>query len=166
MSRRRAGYKSKRNGQRFEELIELSCNMYKRENKAFIQKTPENTRFLRPLKGGKFVAVHDKKSQPDFKGLLKGGQAVVFEAKHTDGTNIRFDRLQIHQKKHLVACKQLGAEAFLLISFDITSKDKRVYKVPIKDWLLLENKLDKKSVNEDDLKNYRVLVQNDMIRFL
>lgn len=166
MSRQRAGYKSKRNGQRFEELIELSCNMYKRENKAFIQKTPENTRFLRPLKGGKFVAVHDKKSQPDFKGLLKGGQAVVFEAKHTNSTNIRFDRLQMHQKRELVKHQQLGAEAFLLISFEVNSPDKRVYKVPIKDWLLLENRLDKKSVNEDDLKNYRVLVQNDMIRFL
>lgn len=166
MSRRKAGYKSKRNGQRFEELIELSCNMYKRENKAFIQKTPENTRFLRPLKGGKFVAVHDKKSQADFKGTLKGGQSVVFEAKHTNSTNIRFDRLQMHQKRELVKHQQLGAEAFLLISFEVNSPDKRVYKVPIKDWLLLENKVDKKSVNEDDLKDYRVLVQNDMIRFL
>lgn len=166
MSRRRAGYKSKRNGERFERLIELSCNMYKRENKAFIQKTPENTRFLRPLEGGKFVAVHDKKSQPDFQGTLKGGRSVVFEAKHTNSTNIRFDRLQMHQKRELVKHWQLGAEAFLLISFEINSPDKRVYKVPIKDWLLLENKLDKKSVNEDDLKNYRVLVLNDMIRFL
>lgn len=166
MSRRRAGYKSKRNGQRFERLIELSCNMYKRESKAFIQKTPENTRFLRPLKGGKFVAVHDKKSQPDFQGTLKGGQSVVFEAKHTNSTNIRFDRLQMHQKRELVKHQQLGAEAFLLISFEVNSPDKRVYKVPIKDWLLLENRLDKKSVNENDLKDYRVLVQNDMIRFL
>lgn len=166
MSRQRAGYKSKRNGQRFEELIELSCNMYKRENKAFIQKTPENTRFLRPLNGGQFVAVHDKKSQPDFQGTLKGGQSVVFEAKHTNSTNIRFDRLQMHQKRELVKHQQLGAEAFLLISFEVNSPDKRVYKVPIKDWLLLENKLDKKSVNEDDLKNYRVLVLNDMVRFL
>lgn len=162
MSNQVRGLKSKRNGQRFERLVERSCIDYKKRKEAFIQKTPEAMRPLRPMGNGKFISVFEKKSQPDFQGTLWKGRSVVFEAKHTDSTNIRFDRLADHQEAELLHHAELGAEAFILVSFSA----RRFYKVPIKDWINYKETLNKKSMNEDNLSQHVVRLMNGYIKFL
>lgn len=53
------------------------------------------------LTQGHFVAVYVKKAQADFKGFLRGGLAVNFEAKHTDTPRMEQDRVTPEQADRL-----------------------------------------------------------------
>lgn len=77
------GLQSKRAGEHFENMITASLNWYCDKGVAFVEKTPEPMKPLRkPDRQGRFLACYTKAGQPDFKGTLTGGRAVVFEAKH------------------------------------------------------------------------------------
>lgn len=161
MSHKIRGKRSKAYGDRFENLIELSCKRYKNQGKAYINKTfPPFTTIRR--QGNQMVGFYNKSGQPDFAGTLKNGRSVVFEAKHTNSTNIPFERVAQHQKQALNAHCDLGAEAFILVAFKLDS----IYKIPIKDWLLLEKTVNKKSVNEKDLQEFKLKKDKDLIDFL
>lgn len=109
-------------GKEFEELIERSCQAYAAENKALIDKTPEPMRVVRRMNdGAHFTCVFEKKAQPDFKGTLKGGQAIVFEAKFTNSGQIRQDAVTYEQAKCLDLHQALGAECFVLVCFSFES---------------------------------------------
>ncbi len=155
------GKKSKALGDQFERLIELSCKRYASRGEAYINKTfPPFTTIRR--QGNQVVGFYNKSGQPDFIGTLKGGRSVVFEAKHTSGTNIPFERIARHQKEALNAHCDLGAEAFILITFKLDD----IYKIPIKDWLHLEKTINKKSVNEKDLLEHKLSNNDGLIDFL
>ena len=79
------GLKANVRGNNFERYVELSCIHYKRSGVADIQKTPEPMQIVRPLnqRRNRFEAVFTKRAQPDFKGVLQGGRAILFEAKRT-----------------------------------------------------------------------------------
>lgn len=161
---RQTALKARNNGARFENLIETSCAYYQKQGIAHIQKTPEPMRPIRAVNRtkGQYLAVHTKKAQPDFAGTLKGGKSVMFEAKHTDSTNIRFDRINDAQEHDLTINTKLGAKCFVLISFGF----KNFYAVDWNEWLLLEIKLGKKSVNEKDLARHKVNSHNGRLMFL
>ena len=94
VQRSQRGLQSKRAGEHFENMIAASLGWYKDKGVAFIEKTPEPMRPLRPPnRQGQFLACYTKAGQPDFKGTLTGGRAVVFEAKHTDSDRIEYNRL-------------------------------------------------------------------------
>lgn len=94
VQRSQRGLQSKRAGEHFENMIAASLGWYKDKGVAFIEKTPEPMRPLRPPnRQGQFLACYIKAGQPDFKGTLTGGRAVVFEAKHTDSDRIDYNRL-------------------------------------------------------------------------
>lgn len=155
------GARSKALGDRFEKLIELSCKRYKNQGKAYINKTfPPFTTIRR--QGNQMVGFYNKSGQPDFAGTLKNGRSVVFEAKHTNSTNLPFERVAPHQKQALNAHCDLGAEAFILVAFKLDS----IYKIPIKDWLELEKTIGKKSLNEKDLAKYKLSKDKGLINFL
>lgn len=84
------GSRSRAAGAALEKLIEVSCEVYKSRKLAYIEKTPEP---MRPISGadrqGKFTAIYTAAAQPDYKGTLSGGRAVVFEAKHTDSDTMK-----------------------------------------------------------------------------
>lgn len=83
--KRLTGSLSRAAGAAFEKLIETSCEVYKNRKLAYIEKTPEPLRTIsKPDKQGRFTAIYTAAAQPDYKGTLSGGRAVVFEAKHTD----------------------------------------------------------------------------------
>ena len=83
---RMRGRQSRYEGESFEKLLDISCEMYRMHGAARIEKTPEPMRPLsRPNSKGQFTACYVKAAQPDYKGTLAGGQAIVFEAKHTEG---------------------------------------------------------------------------------
>ena len=78
-------------GHIFESCIESGCDDYSRQERAEVEKTPEPFRVTQKGKDGKFEGRFITNAQPDFKGTLIGGRAIVFEAKHTTTP-------KIHQK--------------------------------------------------------------------
>lgn len=156
------GKRSKAYGDQFERLIELSCNRYRSHGKAYINKTFPPFTTIRRQRGNKVIGFYGRIGQPDFAGTLKNGRSIVFEAKHTSTTNIPFNQVAHHQKQALKQHSELGAEAFILIAFKLDD----IYKVPIKDWLELEENIGKKSVNEKDLAEYKLSKDKGLINFL
>ena len=79
VDRKVAGLKNKVNGAFFEDIINQACDFYRVRGVADIEKTPEPVRLIKPIKGkpGYFVAVHNEAAQVDYKGFLRGGQAIV-----------------------------------------------------------------------------------------
>ena len=78
------GARSRAQGGRLEEQIEASCALLTETGRADISKTPEPMKPVsQPNKSGQFRAVYTKKAEPDFKGVMLGGRAVMFEAKST-----------------------------------------------------------------------------------
>lgn len=118
--------KARNAGTSFEELIERSCEYYEKEGIAMIEKTPEPMRTLRSLGRGRYEAVYTKQAQPDYKGTLCGGKAIVFEAKHTDTDRIKRSVISDEQEKCLNAYEQMGAECFVLVSFFFV----KFYRIP------------------------------------
>lgn len=145
------GLKARNNGQQFESLIEKACLRYKVLGKAYIEKTPEPMKPLQKANPkGQFLACFVKHAQPDYKGTLKGGRAVVFEAKHTDDLRIDQRRVTDEQALALSNHEKLGALAFVLVSF----RFENFYCVPWNVWADMQKHFAKSSVNEQDLLPY------------
>ena len=143
-----------KSGSRFEALIEKACDRYREDGMAIIYKNSEP---LRPSgkfgKGGAISAYYQKKSVPDFTGVVKGGQAIMFEAKHVSGKpSIPFSRLQEHQERYLIDFEAMGAQSYVLIGFDMTD----FYKIPIDDYLNFKANNGKKSLNKNEIEDYRI----------
>jgi recombination protein U len=144
------GRKAHTNGSAFEGIIDMACRAYAAAGAAFIEKTPEHTRILKNLGSGRFEAVFVGAAQPDYKGTIRGGRAVVFEAKHTEGSRIERARLTDKQMEALDRHAALGAWCFVLVSFGMQS----FYRVPWEVWRDMPEIFGKVSVNERDLKDY------------
>lgn len=156
------GARSKHTGEFFEKLIDASCAYYQRVGVANIEKTPEPMKPLKPLGAGKFVAVFSKAAQPDYKGTLKGGQSVVFEAKHTDTEKLLFSRLTDEQLKQLQQHAKLGAIAFVLCSFGF----ERFAAIPFERWKRMKEFYGRKYITADDLGEYEIFHERGRLDFL
>lgn len=163
LERRQRGLRSKRAGEYFETLIMASLNWYRREGLACVEKTPEPMKPLRkPNRQGQFLACYVRSGQPDFKGTLRGGKAVVFEAKHTDSDRISFSRLTGEQLRSLSEHYALGALAFVLVSFELQA----FYRVPWTLWRDMKKLYGRKYLTREDLKAYRLKQVGGVIRLL
>ena len=153
VQRSQRGLQSKRAGEHFENLISASLNWYKDKGVAFIEKTPEPMCPLRPPnRMGQFLACYTKAGQPDFKGTLTGGRAVVFEAKHTDGDRIEYGRLTKEQIDSLTEHHRLGAAAFIMVSFELQD----FYRVPWEIWRDMKSRYGHKYMTQAELEPFRV----------
>ena len=123
MQRQLRGKKSKAAGGYFENMISRACTYYRDKNIAYIEKTPEPMKVLKPMpkQPGRFIACFVKAAQPDYKGTIQGGRAIVFEAKHTDGSKIERRRLTAEQMDCLEKHNKLGALTFVVVSFRLQS---------------------------------------------
>lgn len=156
------GRRSKAVGEYWENMIETSCKYYRAEGVAEITKTPEPMRPIRSLGQGKFIAIYTKMAQPDYKGTLAGGKAVVFEAKHTDADRLLQSVISSEQEKQLDRHLVLGAECFVMVSFGF----KHFFKVP---WAVFRNmkaKYGRKYITPYDLEEYRVRYIGGVLLFL
>lgn len=146
------GSRSRASGAAFEKLIETSCEVYKNRKLAYIEKTPEP---MRPISGadrqGKFTAIYTAPAQPDYKGTLSGGRAVVFEAKHTDSDTMKQERVTPAQAEALRIHYELGALCFVLISI----KD-RYFAIPWEVWDNMKQVYGRKYITASDVKEYEV----------
>lgn len=100
------GARSRAQGGQLEERIEASCTRLAEAGRADISKTPEPMRPVsQPNKTGQFRAVYTKKAEPDFKGVMLGGRAVMFEAKSTGTGRLNKDRVLPEQAKSSIPTK-------------------------------------------------------------
>ncbi|MBR1539917.1 MAG: Holliday junction resolvase RecU [Clostridia bacterium] len=116
-SRQLQGKINRELGKIFEDTVDTICQVYELNGLARIEKTPEPMKILKYVDGGRFEAVFEKSAQPDFKGTVKGGRTVVFDAKFTESDRIRYQVLSDHQRETLLKYSELGAIAFVLVGF-------------------------------------------------
>ena len=134
--RQMLGKIAKARGKQFESRIDDSFAYYAQKGFAIIEKTPEPMHPTKNLGNGKFIAYYEKQAQPDYKGTIKGGRTVMFEAKFTAA-----DR---HQA--------LGARCFVIAGFS----SGMVYCVPWDIWKTMKDHFGRKYVTEADLEKYQV----------
>jgi recombination protein U len=160
--RQMQGAQARAVGQHFENMIDAACRYYEDRQLAVIEKTPEPMRPIKSLGGGKFVAHYEKQAQPDYKGTLVTGRAVVFEAKHTSATKIEQSRLSIEQSDRLQKHSELGAVTFVLVSIDLQS----FYRVPWDIWKDMKKLFGHKHMTIEELEPYKVKAAGGTIKFL
>ena len=147
------GARSRAEGAGFEHIIDNACAYYRSIGLADIEKTPEPMRPIgSPDRAGRFLACYTKAGQPDFKGTLAGGRAVVFEAKHTDSDKIDQSRLTPEQVESLTLHHKLGAAAFIMVSVGLEN----FYRVPWEVWRDMKQIYGRKHMKLEDLEPYRV----------
>lgn len=142
-------------GQQFEKLIDDALEYYADKGYAHIEKTPEPMRPLKPFgdrKHGQFVAVYMKKAQPDYKGTLKGGRSIMFEAKFTADDRMDQDRVLPGQASYMTRHQLLGARCYVVAGF----QSGEVYRVPWEVWDNMKKYFGRKYVTEADLEKFRV----------
>ena len=163
IQRSQIGAQNRAAGEQFEKTIEASLKWYKLRGDADIEKTPEPMKPLgKPNARGQFLACYVKAAQPDFKGTLRGGRSVVFEAKHTITDKIdqkvvtkdQGDRLENHHK--------LGAASFVIVGLGFED----FYRVPWTVWRDMKNIYGHKHMKRDELEPYRVRYTNGVLEIL
>lgn len=141
-------------GKAFEDLIEAACNYYRAKGVADIEKTPEAMRTLRGLGNGQFVAVYTQKAQADFKGFMRGGIAVNFEAKNTDSDRMEQDRVTPEQAARLRRARDYGGHAFVLCSFCGVD----FFRIPWSLWENMKGHLGHKYITIQEAEPWRVRI--------
>lgn len=162
----RASFQGKRNralGLKFEEIINEACEHYRSTGLAYIEKTPEPMRVIGVLnrKLGQFKAVFEKAAQPDFKGTMQGGRAIVFEAKHTETDRIKQDAVTEDQKDAMDLHESMGALCFVIVCLD-----NHYYRVPWERWKTMKEDCGHKYMNAADLHPYTLGTWPGHLRFL
>jgi len=148
----------------FENMLSGACSYYYDKNLANIEKTPEPMKVLKPMpkQPGKFIACFTKAAQPDYKGTIQGGRAIVFEAKHTDDIRIDRSRLTDEQLEGLEKHHKLGALAFVVISFGLQA----YYRIPWPVWRDMKDLYGRKYVKFDELRRYKLPAPGGVIKLL
>jgi len=150
-------------GEKFEERLERTFGYYKDRGFAEIEKTPEPMRVVKSLGNGKFIAYFEKKAQPDYKGTLKGGRTIMYEAKYTGEDRINQSRVSREQAEYLDRHQRLGARCYVLAGFS----SGEVYCIPWEVWSHMKEHFGRKYAKEPELENYRVqLAWNDTLLLL
>lgn len=65
-------------------------------------------------------------AQPDYKGTLARGKAVIFEAKYTSRDHLQQNVISSEQEKQLDRHMKLGTECFIMVSFGF----EQYFKIP------------------------------------
>lgn len=156
------GNRSRSIGKSFETIIHIACLNYENAGVAIIEKTPEPIKILGKVTNGRFSACFEKKAQPDFKGSLIGGGAVIFEAKATEKDRIKKDVITLQQFEYLEGHWQLGTTVFVLLSFGL----ERYYRISWGIWREMEVFYNRKYLLETDILDCKVPLKNGYLNFL
>lgn len=146
------GAVSRAQGKHFEEYIDLSLRYYEQKGEAIVEKTPEPMRPTKDLGNGKFIAYYEKAAQPDYKGTLKGGRAVVFEAKYTAAAQIDQSRVTREQAERLDDHHAAGALCFIVAGFG----NGDVFRVPWEVWRDMKTHFGHKHATPEELDAFKV----------
>ncbi len=149
--KRAIGWLSRERGKAFEARIDASLEYYRSRGYAAVEKTPEPMKPIKSLGDGKFIACYVKKAQADYKGLVKGGRTVIFEAKYTDSDRLAQDRVTQEQADYLNEHTALGARCYVIGGFSSGN----VYLIPWAVWSDMKNQFGRKYATEADLQPYK-----------
>ena len=159
----RLGRISRAQGKRFEDRLDASFAYYRQKGFAVIEKTPEPMKVLRRMEQGRFVACFQKKAQPDYKGIIKGGREVMYEAKFTAADRMEQNRVMDSQAEYMREHEKLGARCYVLAGFSTGA----VYCIPWNVWDDMKTHFGRKYITEADVTNYRVQQSwNDVLLIL
>lgn len=157
------GRKNRAEGQMFEAVLDRTFAYYSEKGYALIDKTPEPFKIIKRLEQTRFIGCFIKRAQPDYKGTIKGGRSVIFEAKYTSTDRITQDRVSDAQWSYMDRATELGARCFVLAGF----KSGGIYRIPWPVWSDMKKKFGHKYVTEKDLSEYRISKSwNDMLLIL
>lgn len=138
-------------GRSFEADILMACEFYKSQGIAVVNKVNEPYRVIKKLEGGKFIGMHTEHAEPDFKGVLKGGRAIAFEAKYTGKSRIQKSAVTETQEQWLEEQFSMGAVSFVCVGI----KD-RYFSIPWEIWRDMKEIYGKKYLMPDDVPEYEV----------
>ena len=139
-------------GKQFEGRIDAALEYYAMKGFADIEKTPEPMKPIKDLGNGRFIACYEKKAQPDYKGTLKGGRSIMFEAKFTATERMEQSRVLDGQANYMNRHQKLGARCYVVIGF----QSMEVYRIPWEVWSAMKEHFGRKYVTEADVEKYRV----------
>lgn len=159
-----AGNSSER-GRVFERLLLKGCKLYARNDKAVISKVYEPYLCVRTLGEGGFIGKFIGRAEPDFKGVLKGGQAIAFEAKSTCKSRISRKVLTSEQMQWLDAQMMMGALTFVCVNMVDDRRRDRFFTIPWHVWRDMEIDCGKKYLTAADIPEYEVKFDG-AVRFL
>lgn len=146
------GKLAKERGKQFEARLDKSFAYYAERGYAIVEKTPEPMRPTKSLGNGKFIAYYEKQAQPDYKGTIKGGRTIMFEAKYTADERMEQSRVLRQQEEYMDRHTALGARCFVLVGFHTGN----VYRIPWVIWRSMKEHFGRKYVKESDLEEYLV----------
>lgn len=146
------GALSKAKGKQFETRLDTTFAYYDKTGFAAVEKTPEPMKPIKSLGNGRFVACFEKKAQPDYKGILKGGREIMFEAKFTSTGRMEQSRVLQGQADYMDKHQRLGARCFVIAGFS----SGEVYCIPWSVWSDMKSRFGRKYVTEADLHEYQV----------
>ena len=139
-------------GEQFESRLDAAFAYYKKTGFADVEKTPEPMKPIQSLSNGRFIACFVKKAQQDYKGILKGGREIMFEAKFTATDRMEQSRVLPGQCEYMDRHQALGARCFVVAGFS----SGRVYLIPWNDWKSMKALFGRKYATESDLEKYLV----------
>lgn len=145
------GKKNNAQGHFFEGYIKAACEIYKREEIAYIEKMPEPFTVLEKKERGIFKERFIAHAQPDFMGTLRGGQAICFEAKYTTKDKLAQTVLTPEQWDSLERHWRAGAKAGVCVGI------KSVFAfIPWHIWRDMKEIYGHKYLTAEDMELYRV----------
>lgn len=156
--------RSRDEGKLFEAYIDTACEYYRLTGRAEIEKTPEPRRVIGRTgdRSSKMICVNEKKAQPDYKGTLRGGASIVFEAKHTDTYRIEQSRVTGEQADRLDAHYAMGAHCWVVVSFGF-----RTYaRIPWTVWRDMKGYFGRKYITDSESREYGLPLINGIVAFL
>ena len=159
----RRGRRSRAKGKAFEELLDRTFAYYSSKGFAQIDKTPEPMKPIQRLDNVRFIACYEKKAQADYKGTIKGGRSVIYEAKYTEQDRLLQNAVDENESKYMEIHQSLGARCFVICGFSTGN----VYRVPWGVWSNMKRIYGHKYVTEEGIKQYQVQKSwNDMLLIL
>ena len=165
VSRQIVGRRSNAAGGMFEGMINAACGYYREKGVAIIEKTPEPMRPLKPYgdrSRGQYIACFEKQAQPDYKGVLCDGRAVIFEAKHTDKDRIQESAITETQRKNLDGFQKMGAKCFVMVSIGF----QEFFRVPWDVFRDMKSRYGRKYMKQEELEPYRLEYSRGTLLFL
>lgn len=163
VNRRAIGRRSHIVGDAFEDIINGSCHYYRDKRVAIIEKTPEPMRPLKPYgRTGQFIACFEKQAQPDYKGVLCDGTAIIFEAKYTDSDRIQESVITETQRRNLDDFQNMGAQCFVMVSIGF----RKFYRVPWEVFGNMKPRFGRKYMTEVELEPYQLKQKNGTLLML
>lgn len=148
-------------GHDFEDCLDRACQFYKERGKAYIEKTPEPFKCLKKNKQGRAVVQFIHRAQPDYKGVLPNGQAIIFEAKCTGKDRIQQGVLTDNQAEMLRAYRRLGAYTAVCVGIQ-----DRYFFVPFEVFDSMVTIFGRKYATATDLQPWAVRFNGNAVFFL